>query len=423
MSGLGGDSGFWPGPEVAKRYVAGEKVVKAPRVMPIKEPAVLKPYVARPPIFFTPMTDEELAARKGTTFIFDTECFSNFFLAAFKHLETQHIITFQHPIDIEKLSWLLQNYTIVGFNSLKYDLPLLSFALTRASTQSLKHLSNDFIKGLYFKQAQQKYRFTIPHTCHIDLIEVCPGHGSLKLYGARLHAPRIQDVPWAAEQTLEEWQKEVTTDYCINDLNNTELVYNGLQEQLALRASLSKEYKQDLMSKSDAQIAETVIGSELKRIKGRYPSRPKVQIGKVHHFLPPANMNFQTDYMREVLAAVEKAEFKIGVDGYLERPKEIDDLKIEIGSSVYRMGIGGLHSSEETIAHMADEENGLMDFDCSSYYPNIILNCQLRPHHLGDNFSNLYRDMVTRRLAAKTKSAELLGNIKELEKRLALVEK
>lgn len=401
MSSLGGDSGFWPGPEVAKRYVAGEKVAKAPRVVHVKEPVVLKPYVARSPISFTPMTDEELAVHAGSTFIFDTECFSNFFLAAFKHLQTQHIITFQHLLDQEKLSWLLQNYTIVGFNSLKYDLPLLSFALTSASTQSLKHLSNDLIKGLYFKQVQQKYRFTIPQTKHIDLIEVCPGHGSLKLYGARLHAPRIQDVPWAAEQALEEWQKEVTTDYCINDLNNTELVYNGLQEQLALRASLSKEYKQDLMSKSDAQIAEVVIGLELKRIKGRYPSRPKVQIGKVHHFMPPANMNFQTDYMRSVLAVVEKAEFKIGADGYLERPKEIDDLKIEMGDGVYRMGIGGLHSLEETIAFVADANFELWDVDCSSYYPNIILNCKLTPKHLGTDFLTIYKGLVDSRLEDK----------------------
>jgi hypothetical protein len=400
VSGLGGDSGFWPGPEVAKRYVPGE--AKAPKAPPVpREPVVLKPYQPRSPIPFTPFTDEELAANAGDILIFDTECFSNFFLAAFKHLLSSHVLTFTHPLDADKLSWLLQSYTLVGFNSLKYDLPLLAYALTGATTQNLKLLSNDLIKGLYFKQAAQKYSFTIPHLKHIDLIEVCPGHGSLKLYGGRLHAKRIQDVPWAAEQSLEDWQIPITTDYCINDLDNTEFVYNGLQEQLALRTSLSKEYKQDLMSKSDAQIAEAVIGSELKRIKGRYPGRPKVQVGKVHYFVPPENLKFQTEYMHSVLTTVEKAEFKIGADGYLERPKEIEDLRIEIGGSVYRMGIGGLHSSEETTSLIADDTFELWDADVASYYPAIILNCKLTPKHLGADFLTIYKGLVDSRLEDK----------------------
>lgn len=402
MSGLGGDQGFWPGPEVAKRYVKGETVAKAPRVVPVREPVVLKPYIPRAPIPFLPLTDDELIAFKNQTLIFDTECFSNFFLAAFKHIKSQHVLTFQHPLDLEKLSWVLQNYTIVGFNSLKYDLPLLAYALQGATTQNLKFLSNDLIKGLYFKQACQKYNFQIPQTKHIDLIEVCPGHGSLKLYGARLHAKRIQDVPWAAEQALLAEQVGPTIDYCVNaDLPATELVFNNLTEQLALRTTLSKEYKQDLMSKSDAQIAEAVVGSELKRIKGRYPGKPKMKPGQIHHFVPPENLQFQTDYMREVLKVVEAAEFKIGADGYLERPKVVEELEIKIGSSIYRMGIGGLHSSEETVAHVASGEFELWDVDCASYYPTIILNCKLTPKHLGADFLTIYKGLVDSRLEDK----------------------
>ena len=380
------------------------------------EPVVLKPYILRPPIPFIPFTDEELANNTGSTLIFDTECFSNFFLAAFKHLSTSHVLTFLHPLDVNKLAWLLQNYTIVGFNSLKYDLPLLSLALTDAPTGHLKSLSNDLIKGLYFKQAAQKYQFTIPQLNHIDLIEVCPGHGSLKLYGGRLHAKRIQDVPWAAEQALTAEQVQPTIDYCINDLDTTELVYNGLKEQLALRATLSKEYKQDLMSKSDAQIAEAVIGSELKRIKERYLSKPKVKPGHIHHFVPPENLKFSTEYMQAILENVRLAEFKIGADGYLVRPKEIEELEINIGASTYRMGIGGLHSSEETISHIADENFEIWDADVASYYPNIILNCKLAPKHLGDDFLVVYKGLVDNRLDDKK-----AGRIAQSESKKVLV--
>src|ERR1035437_6153804 len=113
VSGLGGDQGVWPGPEVAKRYVAGEKVAKVPRVGPVREPVVLKPYVARAALVYQPLTDEELAGNVGSVLIFDTECFSNFFLVAFKHLQTGHVLTLQVPLDIEKLHWLLQNYILI----------------------------------------------------------------------------------------------------------------------------------------------------------------------------------------------------------------------------------------------------------------------------------------------------------------------
>ena len=37
----------------------------------------------------------------------------------------------------------------------------------------------------------------------------------------------------------------------------------------------------------------------------------------------------------------------------------------------------------------------------ASYYPAIILNCGLKPQHMGDHFTQVYRGIVQRRLAAK----------------------
>ena len=73
--------------------------VKEPKIIPSREPVVLKPYVARTPIPFAPLTDEELVLYKGSVLVFDTECFNNFFLIAFKHLKTktdQHLLAAFH---------------------------------------------------------------------------------------------------------------------------------------------------------------------------------------------------------------------------------------------------------------------------------------------------------------------------------------
>jgi DNA polymerase elongation subunit (family B) len=72
-------------------------------------------------------------------------------------------------------------------------------------------------------------------------------------------------------------------------------------------------------------------------------------------------------------------------------------MRLRIADGVYRMGIGGLHSSESCVAH-----RGLLtDRDVRSYYPRIILNEQLYPSHLGEHFLTVYSGLVERRLEAK----------------------
>lgn len=360
----------------------------------------LLPYRPRKPIPFTTMSDEEITAGAGGILIFDSECFKNYFLIAFKDTKTKKIILFIPPFNQFKLSWIMHNYTCVGFNSLKYDLPLLWLSYKTQDTKTLKEASNALINGMWYKELQKEFDFTIHPTAHIDLIEVAPLRGSLKLYGARLHAKRIQDVPWGGNNSLEDWQIPVTQDYCINDLDTTELLFDNLTEQLKLRTDLSREYRQDLMSKSDAQIAEAVIGSELMRLKGKYPSKPKIESEAIHKFNVPENMFFQTEYMQEILKTIAAADFGINENGRLESPKEIQNLKINIGNSIYRMGIGGLHSSEESRAVKANDCE-LVDVDVASYYPAIVIQNKLFPKHLSEDFLTVYKGLVDRRLEAK----------------------
>src|ERR1017187_7366641 len=65
------------------------------------------------------------------------------------------------------------------------------------------------------------------------------------------------------------------------------------------------------------------------------------------------------------------------------------------------MGIGGLHSAESGVAHVAGSNYMLIDRDVTSYYPSIILNLGLYPQHMGEAFLTVYRSLVERRVAAK----------------------
>lgn len=373
-----------------------------------KKAIQLKPYIVRSPKKFELMTDDEIVNGAGGTLIVDTESYKNYFLIAFKDIKTKKIIILESDIDKDiyfnkrQLSWIMHSYRTIGFNTIKYDLPLIWLAYTNQAPSLLKEASNRIINENLFPQEFAKdYNIKIHRTSHVDLIEVCPLRGSLKLYGARLHAPRIQELPFNPNRELTSEEINITRDYCINDLDITELLFNNLTEQIKLRTELSIEYRQDLLSKSDAQIAEAVISSELYKLTGKWPKKPKIEDEKSFHFIAPQNMFFQTNTMNDVLATILQATFELDMNGRLIKPKQINDLKIRIGKGIYRIGIGGLHSSEENIANKADADNYIYDRDVASFYPRIVLNCRLYPQHLGEPFLLVYNGLVVRRLSAK----------------------
>jgi hypothetical protein len=63
--------------------------------------------------------------------------------------------------------------------------------------------------------------------------------------------------------------------------------------------------------------------------------------------------------------------------------------------------MGGLHSAEKKVTHLASEDIVLEDDDVESFYPRIILNQRLYPHHIGPVFIEVYEKLVTLRLHAK----------------------
>jgi len=374
-------------------------------------------------------TDAELAAvPAGDVFIFDTECYVNFWYAAFKHFKSGKIVAFERSPACDfigmKLSWMLWRFCLVGFNSFNYDIPMVALAISGASCKELKEASDFIIKSgpqygtkkVSSFDFERQYKVNIPNCNHIDLFNVAPLDGSLKLYAARIHCKRMQDLPIEADAILTEDEAAIVRPYCCNDLDNTEILYRELLPQIELRAQMSIEYNVDLRSKSDAQVAEAVINSELAKVLGYYPRRPTTDRNAPQAALrynPPSFIAFETETLQRAYAAVCEAEFWLDEQGSptwpvglgeIERtktgkPKYV--LRVNVGTSSYKLGMGGLHSSEESVAHIASDEIILSDNDVESYYPRTILNQRLFPEHLGEAFLIVYNTLVERRLKAK----------------------
>ena len=357
------------------------------------------------------------------TLVLDTETYRDYFLVAFKSIATGKVRTFEmfdgQPLNVATVQNILAKYRLITFNGNGYDIPMLTLALTGANCERLKRASDAIIVGgLKPWEFYDQYELTRPVYDHIDLIEVAFGQGSLKLYGGRLHSRKLQDLPIDPSASISPAEREALRTYCGNDLDTTHDLLSSLREQIALRERMTEQYGIDLRSKSDAQIAEAVIRQEVSTLLGTKVSRPSIPPGTTFRYTPPAFIQFKSKGLRERLALIAAAQFVIAPNGSPEAPPALDDIRVAIGASVYRMGIGGLHSSEERIAHHADEQTMLMDADVASYYPYIILECGLYPEHLSPAFLQVYREIVEGRIRAKRRAAELKKRVAELEQEL-----
>ena len=339
--------------------------------------------------------------------VLDTECYSNYFLVSFLDETGKKLVNFEKfndsPFESDRVRAIMSKRTTIGFNSNSYDLPMLTAVCSGWSNAELKALSDALItSGDPAWLVCRKNGIEVSQSWdHIDLIEVAPGQASLKIYAGRIDAPKMQDLPISPSKTITEQDRQALLTYCRNDVDNTLLLMRSLQKQIALREKMSGQYKIDLRSKSDAQIAESVIKLELtKKTKKRY-TRPTIKQGTAFKYVLPDFIQFDTPQLCSVLDVVLNSDFVVGDNGQIEMPKELAGLSIDFFGGSYRMGIGGLHSSEKCTAHESSADIIVEEADVASYYPNIILGQNLYPKHLGTPFLEVYGDIVRTRLAAK----------------------
>jgi hypothetical protein len=337
----------------------------------------------------------------------DVEVARNFFLVAFKRVSDGKTLTMEmsdrRQLDKRRLAKIMRQNRIITFNGMTYDLAIIYAAISGDTNEQLKEKSDRIIRGgLKWWDIERELDITIPKLDHIDLIEPQPAvNASLKLLAGRLHSRKMQDLPFHPDAELTHEQMDVATKYCCNDLDNTIDLFRAMAEPLKLREALGVEYGMDMRSKSDAQVGEAIIKHRVKEITGNKSKRIDTKAGTTFRYNVPPFISFRTQQMRDVLAMLAATTFVVGDNLKVELPTELTGLKIRIGNSVYRMGLGGLHSSEKNRAVHSDDDYVLIDADVASQYPSIILKLGLYPKSLGPIYLEVGGSLKAERLVAK----------------------
>ena len=367
-------------------------------------------------------TSSTFAHISDNVIICDTECYVDYWLCKFSN-GAEYQLFDGNPLDITGLKLELSHNSIVTFNGIAYDFPMIEAALDGYDNKSLKALSDRLIMT-----DERVYAKSLNWIDHIDLFNVVPGDGSLKAYGAKMHTHKLQDLPLHPDSTIDWPQRIELREYCGNDVVVTGELYERFRTQINLRIDIGEEYGIDVRSKSDAQIAEAVM----KKTLSFKVVKPEYKPGETFYYRPPEWLKFIN---LDLIERISMLPFSITESGgvtphfnadfidwgdtqqrvdinrkFVKRPKDWKYTPLKIRNSSYTIGVGGLHSNEEKTLHRTDENCVLRDHDVASYYPSLILRTGIYPKQIGPIFTKIYTEWYDKRLKAKRKGDKKTAN-------------
>jgi hypothetical protein len=347
------------------------------------------------------------------TFAFDLEVLRNLFTATFLNVEDENE-RYVFYIGLGKedygdlLKFLHKEMTLVGYNSTNYDCPILRFILEHRSEHlvaDIYSLSGMLIDDNYRgdkKILALRYPRKVTYSwSNIDLMSLLGLDKigvSLKQVAINLKWHKIQDMPVGYAEKVTVLQLDEILAYNLNDVLITKRLYEEITPLRNLRTELSKLYHVDLSSASDSKMANLLLANiysnELKvsisTIKDMRTVREKLLLGDcVASFV-----KFKTPQLQEVLDRIsativyEYTNYK-----YFEN--------VYFANCNFAIGVGGLHTVDTAGIFETDEKHIIRDMDVASYYPNLIINNNFYPAHLGQDFIRVLKRITTERLVAK----------------------
>lgn len=349
------------------------------------------------------------------TLICDIETYPNYFLVAFQRVGDKARMAFEcrgeQILDWERLRRVMLRNRIVTYNGMNFDVPIIFLAIQQArlnegvfDPRKAHRAAEQIISGnVRWWKVEDVLEISLPRNLdHIDLIEPQPNaFASLKILNGRLHGRHMQDLPFEPGTDLTDAEMDQMRDYCWNDLDATELVFEALQEPLKLRVALGKEFDEDFRSKSDSQIGERIVRRRVEKLTGSRVQKVDTPPGTIFNYDPPSFIRFETPQLQDIFERIKSHDFIVNKNGKIDLPKWLSETKVKIGESAYGMGIGGLHSTEQNRAVVSNATHVLIDADVASQYPSIILKLGLYPKSVGPNFLDVYGKIKADRLVAK----------------------
>ena len=307
----------------------------------------------------------------------------------------------------------------IGFNSTKFDMPILGIILEGYSNRNVQEAADELINaGTPHWQVLRDYGANPPDWNHIDLYEVAPGvQISLKTYAGRLAFPTMVEHTNFAKDLETQADFDEVAAYCANDLRVTQALYRALQTDCELRPDMPSRFEMDLRSKSDAQIAEAVISKQLGLRGGKQRPPRYVRYTAPTNLIDLSDIHYshRREQVQDVIDRFEAEYFTVNPENGAPIEPEWLKTPIQIGKHKYKFGLGGLHSVDDNKMYLvAGDGVRISDFDVGSYYPKIMMESGVIPnlgsHENGLRFMQIYKAFFDERMEHKHAKRKRLAN-------------
>jgi hypothetical protein len=360
--------------------------------------------------------------------IYDIETMQELFLVSIYKPETDEMFDFQVSKNKNQLDGFMRfidkhkEHYWVGYNNLRFDAQVVEWVIRNQDKWHEKSAlevcaiiaqkAADTIHDANY-EVFAEYREEWLTCKQIDVFRVNHYDNknrmvSLKRLEFEMDLENIEEMPIHHTKTdMTQEEIDMTIDYCHNDvmatyefykvtIGHTEHpLYKG-NDQIQLRMDIQEEFDIPCLNYSDSKIGDEMIKKFYCQEKGvKYQDLPKKGYFRTEVLARNCiadYVTFTTKELQNFLKHVKRQKFTLK-DEFKE--------SLQFYGNTYTFAKGGLHTENKPKIFEADDDNIIVDWDVSSYYPAIIINNGRYPHHLGSSFLRGYKQMFEKRLELK----------------------
>lgn len=342
----------------------------------------------------------------------DIEVFPNFhsFTAISLDHKSEHVFVL-HPDSnrddrIKYIQFLRQQQTWITFNGMKYDYPVVHQILNNVNfflsapldkvVAMIYNWSTQIIndKLMVYESEHMIHQFDLFKIWHFDNKAKS---ASLKHIEFFLRWKDLRDMPNDPTEPIGNDQSLIADilAYNRNDVLATiEFWFETVKEgRIELRTQMLNKYGINANNTNDVSIGSELLAHflsqdmnvsvrELKKLRTKHRQVPLSSCMPVVTF---RTREFSNVYNVLRCASVRNTKLKF------------KKLTAVFRGVKYKYGMGGLHAATKPGIYTSNDDYSILDIDVQSYYPNMAINYNYKPAHLGDSFARIYKWMFEER--------------------------
>lgn len=371
--------------------------------------------------------------RDKKVYVYDIEVFQNIFHCSVKNTETGEIYKFEISERKNQLRELVKFFKQVdsyikwgdfyttdleiksevifcGYNNLHYDNPIVNYIIeyedklmsynVATICSSIFNLSRTITTSTEDNiEAWKHWKYQIWFDT-FDLLTMLYSNKlrvGLKEIQVTMQYPNVQEFvcDWSKPLPLEDFDNMI--DYNINDIESTAELLNRCKKDIDLRIAIEDEYGVRVLSKDGVNIGMKILTQKYLEktgltwwdIEGLRSPMDYIPLKDV--ILP--FIKYDSPILQRVLDDMKSQIVSPGRKGY-ENNFIFNGLR-------YTVGVGGIHSKNDSEIIIPKEDEMLIDIDVASLYPSMLIEYKFYPKHLGPEFLEVYSQIKDERIEAK----------------------